>query len=111
VTTGVWKIATTALRLNGFAALLQPKEGANQKALGIRRRAMAEKVLKLNIERDYKNWMYFIDGFGSVCKMPKRGGATIELHPEAVKREDGFLYFIDKDGDISRAARGAKPIR
>ena len=27
-----------------------------------------------------------------------------------VKREDGFLYYIDKDGDISRAkmARGGK---
>jgi hypothetical protein len=27
-----------------------------------------------------------------------------------VKREDGYLYFIDKDGDVSRAkmARGGK---
>ncbi|MFA5162174.1 MAG: hypothetical protein WC421_07995 [Elusimicrobiales bacterium] len=27
-----------------------------------------------------------------------------------VKREDGFLYYIDKDGDVSRAkmARGGK---
>ncbi len=28
-----------------------------------------------------------------------------------VKREDGYLYFIDKQGDVSRAkmARGGKP--
>lgn len=33
-----------------------------------------------------------------------------KVHKAGVKREDGFLYYIDKDGDISRAkmARGGK---
>jgi len=33
-----------------------------------------------------------------------------KVHKAAIKREDGFLYYIDKDGDIARAkmARGGK---
>ena len=33
-----------------------------------------------------------------------------KVHKAGVKREEGFLYYIDKDGDISRAkmARGGK---
>ncbi|HOX23751.1 MAG TPA: hypothetical protein PLL10_09820 [Elusimicrobiales bacterium] len=32
------------------------------------------------------------------------------VHKCGVKREEGFLYYIDKDGDVSRAkmARGGK---
>jgi len=28
--------------------------------------------------------------------------------PDAVQRDNQFLYFIDKDGDISRSPRGSK---
>ena len=33
-----------------------------------------------------------------------------KIGSEKIKREDGFLYYIDKDGDVSRAkmARGGK---
>ncbi|NLO90455.1 MAG: hypothetical protein GX410_00500 [Elusimicrobia bacterium] len=32
------------------------------------------------------------------------------VHKCGIKREEGFLYYIDKDGDVSRAkmARGGK---
>jgi len=34
---------------------------------------MAEKVKKLNLERDYKKYLYFIDGNGNVCQKSKSG--------------------------------------
>src|SRR6185312_5475075 len=34
---------------------------------------MAEKVKQLNLERDYKKYLYFIDGEGNVCQKPKSG--------------------------------------
>src|SRR5579884_4368893 len=33
-----------------------------------RRNRMAEKIKKLNLERDYKKYLYFIDGEGNVCQ-------------------------------------------
>jgi len=70
---------------------------------------MAEKVKKLNIERDYKKFLYFIDGEGSVCKKSKSGeGESTVIVKNAVDRDNQFLYFIDKEGDISRSPRGAR---
>ena len=33
-----------------------------------------------------------------------------KVHKAGIKREEGYLYYIDKDGDVSRAkmARGGK---
>ncbi len=71
--------------------------------------AMAEKMKKLDIERDYKKYLYFIDGQGNVCHKPKSGvGESKVLVPHAVERDNQFLYFIDKEGDISRSPRGQK---
>ena len=70
---------------------------------------MAEKVKKLSLQRDYKNFLYFIDGNGSVCQKPKSGkGETQVLVSNAVERDNQFLYFIDKEGDVSRSPRGTK---
>lgn len=70
---------------------------------------MAEKVKKLDLKRDYKSYLYFIDGDGNVCQKPKSGGKESEvLVPNAVEREPQYLYFIDKDGDVSRSARGSR---
>ena len=40
----------------------------------------------------------------------EKGGGAEVVNACGVKREAGFLYFIDKDGDVSRAkmARGRK---
>jgi hypothetical protein len=82
---------------------------------GIRARAsavqqgMSEKVKKLNLERDYKKYLYFIDGEGNVCQKPKSGeGATQVLVPHAVVRDNQFLYFIDKEGDVARSPRSGR---
>ncbi len=70
---------------------------------------MAEKVKKLNLERDYKKYLYFIDGEGSVCQKPKSGeGESQVLVENAVTRDNQYLYFIDKEGDVSRSHRGSR---
>lgn len=70
---------------------------------------MAEKVKKLNLERDYKKYLYFIDGKGNVCQKSKSGeGETQILVPNAVERDNQYLYFIDKEGDIARSPRSAR---
>ena len=70
---------------------------------------MAEKVKKLSLERDYKKYLYFIDGNGNVCQKPKSGeGETQVLVPKAVERDNHYLYFIDKEGDVSRSPRSTR---
>jgi len=70
---------------------------------------MAEKVRKLDLERDYKKYLYFVDGNGSVCRKPKSGDGESQVVVEnAVERDNQYLYFIDKDGDISRSQRGSR---
>ena len=69
---------------------------------------MAEKVKHLQLERDYKKYLYFIDGEGNVCQKPKSGeGEAKVLAPNAVERDNKFLYFVDKDGDVARSPRAA----
>jgi hypothetical protein len=70
---------------------------------------MAEKIKKLNLPRDYKKYLYFIDGDGNVCQKPKSGeGESKVVIERAVERDNQYLYFIDKQGDISRSPRGQK---
>lgn len=70
---------------------------------------MAEKVKRLNLERDYKKYLYYIDGTGNVCQKPKSGeGEAQILVKGAVERDNNYLYFIDKEGDVSRSPRGSK---
>jgi len=70
---------------------------------------MAEKVKTLSLERDYKQYLYYIDGTGNVCQKPKSGkGEAKVLVPNAVERDNQYLYFIDKDGDIARSRRGIR---
>jgi hypothetical protein len=70
---------------------------------------MAEKVKKLNLERDYKKYLYFIDGQGNVAQKAKSGeGETEIVVANAVERDNNFLYFVDKDGDVSRSPRAAR---
>jgi hypothetical protein len=70
---------------------------------------MAEKVKKLNLERDYKKYLYFVDGDGNVCQKSKSGeGDSTVLIPKAVERDNQYLYFIDKEGDVSRSRRGSR---
>ena len=70
---------------------------------------MAEKVKQLNLERDYKKYLYFVDGNGNVARKAKSGeGETEVLVPNAVERDNQFLYFLDKEGDVARSPRAAR---
>ena len=70
---------------------------------------MAEKIKTLNLQRDYKRFLYYIDGLGNVCQKPRAGeGQAQVLVEHAVDRDPHFLYFIDKEGDVSRSSRGAR---
>jgi hypothetical protein len=70
---------------------------------------MAEKVKKLGLERDYKKYLYFIDGDGNVSRKPKSGEGEAEvLVPNAIQRDNHFLYFIDREGDIARSPRATR---
>jgi hypothetical protein len=71
--------------------------------------AVADKVQQLGLERDYKQYLYFINKDGNVARKRKGGEGAEEVVAETkLQREKGFLYFIDKDGDLSRAARKGK---
>lgn len=73
---------------------------------------MAEKVKKLNLQRDYKKYLYYLDGEGNVCHKPKSGeGEAKVLVQRAVQRDNNYLYFIDKDGDVARSPRGSRKDR
>lgn len=70
---------------------------------------MAEKVKKLDLDRDYKKYLYFIDGNGNVCQKAKSGeGESKVLIKNAIERDNGYLYFIDKEGDVARSPRGTR---
>ena len=70
---------------------------------------MAEKIKKLNLERDYRKYLYFIDGQGNVCAKSKSGEGELRiLVPDAVERDNQYLYFIDKEGDVARSPRAAR---
>jgi hypothetical protein len=70
---------------------------------------MAEKVKKLNLERDYKKYLYFVDGSGNVCQKSKSGeGESQVLVANAVDRDNQYLYFIDKEGDVARSPRSTR---
>lgn len=69
---------------------------------------MAEKVKPLKLQRDYKKYLYFIDGEGNVCQKQKSGeGDSKILVQNAVERDNHYLYFIDKDGDVARSPRAS----
>ena len=69
---------------------------------------MAEKVARLGIRRE-KDFMYYIKD-GSVWKVPRKQPGVPKGRPEkvadgGVSMDFAFIYFLDKDGDISRAKR------
>lgn len=70
---------------------------------------MAEKIKHLNLERDYKKYLYFIDNAGNVARKPKSGGGTAEIvATTGITRDNNFLYYVDKEGDVSRSPRAVR---
>ena len=69
---------------------------------------MAEKVAKLGINRD-KDFMYFVKQ-GAVWRVPRKQpgvqkGRPEKLHDTGLEQDNAYLYFVDRNGDLSRAKR------
>ena len=64
-----------------------------------------EKVLRCGIDRDPEKYLYFVDKRGNITRM-ERGvprARTEVILETGLKREKGFMYFLDEDGDLCRA--------
>src|SRR3954470_13639490 len=69
---------------------------------------MAEKVAKLGISRDKDYMLYVKDG--AVWRVRRKQPGLPKGKPEMVKdggfeMDNNYIYFVDKDGDVSRARR------
>jgi hypothetical protein len=69
---------------------------------------MMEKVARLGIRRE-KDMMYFIKN-GAVWKVPRKQPGQPKGKQEKVAdggftQDNNYIYFLDKEGDVSRAAR------
>jgi hypothetical protein len=69
---------------------------------------MAEKVEKLSVHRE-KDFMYYVKD-SSVWKVQRKQPGIEKGKPEKVadgtfKMDTEFIYFVDRDGDVSRATR------
>jgi hypothetical protein len=69
---------------------------------------MAEKVEKLGVNRD-KDFMYYVKD-GAVWRVQRKQPGVPKGRPEKVadgsfQMDTDFIYFVDKDGDVSRAKR------
>jgi hypothetical protein len=69
---------------------------------------MAEKVEKLGVNRD-KNFMYYVKD-GAVWRVQRKQPGVPKGKQEKVaagtfEMDTDFIYFVDKDGDVSRAKR------
>src|SRR5687767_5472185 len=69
---------------------------------------MAEKVARLGISRD-KDYMLFVKD-GAVWRVRRKQPGVPKGRPEKVadgdfQMDNNYIYFVDKDGDVSRAKR------
>jgi hypothetical protein len=64
----------------------------------------AEKVVAVGIAKDATKYLYYVDKACNVVRM-ERGVArakTEVIFVSGIKREKGFDYFVDDDGDLAR---------
>ena len=69
---------------------------------------MAEKVARLGIVRDKDTMLYVKDG--NVWKVRRKQPGVAKGKPEKVadggfEMDNNYIYFVDRDGDVSRAKR------
>jgi hypothetical protein len=69
---------------------------------------MAEKVAKLGISRDKDYMLYVKDG--SVWRVRRKQPGMPKGKPEKIadggfEMDNNYIYFVDRDGDVSRAKR------
>ena len=69
---------------------------------------MAEKVAKLGVNRE-KDLMYYVKD-GAVWRVQRKQPGVPKGRPEKVadggfEMDTNYIYFVDRDGDVSRAKR------
>jgi hypothetical protein len=69
---------------------------------------MAEKVARTGIKRD-NNYLYYLKG-GAVWRVGRKKPGAPKSRPEkvadaGVTMEEGYMYFVDRDGDVARTRR------
>ena len=73
---------------------------------------MAEVVEKAGVKRE-KGYLYFLRGSDVFKQVAGRGrhGVPSKVYDGTFEREDGYMYFIDKEGNIARTLRsvGGQP--
>ncbi len=68
---------------------------------------MGSVISKTGIKRQ-KEYLYYIDKKGSVCKVKmaragkKRGSPEVVLKA-GIKKQKGYLYYVDKKGNVCAA--------
>jgi len=63
-----------------------------------------EKILDCGLDKDDEAFLYFVDKRGNVTRMA-RGVAkarTEVILVTGIKRERGYMYYLDDDGDLVR---------
>lgn len=76
----------------------RPNKGSAQPA------QPAEKVFVAGLARDETKWLYYVDKQCNIVRM-ERGvprARTEVVVVSGLKRERGFDYFVDADGDLAR---------
>jgi hypothetical protein len=71
--------------------------------------ASPEKVLKAGLVKDPARFLYYVDKQGNVVRM-ERGvprAKTEVILVTGLKREKGFAYFLDDEGDVAREPDGS----
>lgn len=70
----------------------------------------AEKVLRCGIEKDDERFVYFVDRRGNLLRMERgvQKPACDVLLEKAVKRERGYMYYLDDDGDLVKEPDSAR---
>ena len=73
---------------------------------------MAEVVEKAGVKRE-KGYLYFLRGSDVFKQIAGRGrhGVPSKVYDGTFEREDGYMYFIDREGNIARTLRsvGGQP--
>ena len=70
---------------------------------------MAQKIAKTGIKRDDKAFLYYIKQ-GAVYQVPRKQpgaakGKAERVVDAGIEMDGAYIYFLDKDGDVSRAKR------
>lgn len=71
-----------------------------------------EKVCLLGIQKDETRFVYFVDRKGNLLRMERgvRQAKCEVLMERVVRRERGFMYYLDADGDLAKEPDASRDV-